>query len=159
MKQPPGKLRKVLKKFLRSLLLPGFGLLMVLKSIAWISDGKIPNLLEAFTEDRSHRESRREREFREQLMVERQLSPVSFWIAGTVYITGGALLLLLGISDWIEPWYRRKQDRRFYDSLGTEDTTSKCRRSDCQSGTVRNSHFCKRHFFERHTGRECPFEH
>jgi ketosteroid isomerase-like protein len=155
--QPTGNVRKVLRRLLLSLLTPGFGLMLVLKSIGWMIDGKAPNILEMFNSDSSSNES--VRELRELMMADRQLSPVTFWITVTVNAATGFLLLTVGVSDWIAPWYRRKKDRRFYDSLGSEDTTSQCSRSGCHSGTVRNSHLCKRHYFERHTARECPFEH
>jgi hypothetical protein len=159
MNQPTGKPRKLLRKLLRSLMMLGFGLLVVFKSIGWMIDGKMPNLVEAFSQDRPHgSEGARVRAFNELLRPDRQLGPLAFWITGTIYLASGSLLLVLGISNWTAPWYRRKKDRRFYDSLGSEDPATKCSRSGCHSGTVRNSRLCKRHYFERHSGRECPFE-
>jgi len=54
---------------------------------------------------------------------------------------------------------QRRLDRKFYDSLGPEDSSRPCRREGCQRGAILNSVVCKRHHFEMIERRDCPFDH
>jgi hypothetical protein len=49
-------------------------------------------------------------------------------------------------------------DRSFYDSLGLEDASKKCRRDGCQRGVVSLSVLCRVHHFESVRGKKCPFD-
>ncbi len=49
-------------------------------------------------------------------------------------------------------------DRRFYDSLGPEDGSRKCRKDGCQRGVVSLSVLCRVHHFESVRGKPCPFD-
>jgi len=93
------------------------------------------------------------------------------------------LLLALGDYDEIErqPWKdgqgppipkaeidRRRKDseeivlgmqRKFYDGLGPEDNSSRCKHDGCNRGTVRFSTFCRLHHFENVRREPCPFHH
>jgi hypothetical protein len=52
---------------------------------------------------------------------------------------------------------RRREDRKFYDSLGAERPAVRCRFPGCASGAVGQSVFCRKHHFEQVVGRPCPF--
>jgi len=52
----------------------------------------------------------------------------------------------------------RHLDREFYDKLGPEDSSKKCRRDGCDRGIVRFSDSCRRHHFENICKRPCPFD-
>jgi hypothetical protein len=49
------------------------------------------------------------------------------------------------------------EDSDFYEKLGPEDISQKCKRNDCDRGVVRFSVLCKRHHFEMIQRRPCPF--
>ena len=49
-------------------------------------------------------------------------------------------------------------DRKFYDSLGTEDMNAKCRQEGCNRGTTKFSVFCRIHHFEQIRKKPCPFQ-
>jgi hypothetical protein len=51
----------------------------------------------------------------------------------------------------------RNLDRRFYESLGTEDPNKKCNRDGCGRGKVNLSAFCRAHHFENVKRKPCPF--
>ncbi len=53
---------------------------------------------------------------------------------------------------------QRQRDLWFYEGLGTEDTSRKCRRDDCDRGAIKLSVFCRRHHFEMIWRRDCPFD-
>jgi hypothetical protein len=48
-------------------------------------------------------------------------------------------------------------DRKWYESLGPEDSVRLCKRSGCKRGSVPMSVLCKPHHFEMVRRRECPF--
>lgn len=48
-------------------------------------------------------------------------------------------------------------DRKFYDSLGPEQSGVCCQHSGCSRGSVRFSLFCRVHHFENVRRRPCPF--
>ena len=52
----------------------------------------------------------------------------------------------------------RIHDREFYDRLGPERESTRCRREGCERGTVALSVFCRRHEFENLQQRPCPFD-
>jgi hypothetical protein len=55
-------------------------------------------------------------------------------------------------------WRRQlPDDRRFYDSLGPEASSRKCKRDECERGVVSLSVFCRVHHYESVQGRTCPF--
>jgi hypothetical protein len=47
----------------------------------------------------------------------------------------------------------------FYNRLGEESATEKCRQEGCQRGRIRAGIFCKVHHFEMIMKRPCPFSH
>lgn len=49
--------------------------------------------------------------------------------------------------------------REFYDSLGPDDCTQRCKQPGCNRGTVRFSVLCRIHHFEQITKHASPFEH
>jgi hypothetical protein len=51
-----------------------------------------------------------------------------------------------------------KEDREYYEQLGSEDLARPCKHEGCCRGAVRFSALCKRHHFEMITHRECPFD-
>ncbi len=51
----------------------------------------------------------------------------------------------------------RRLDREFYDSLGPEVATPKCRKDGCARGMVKFSLFCRVHHFENIKKKPCPF--
>jgi hypothetical protein len=53
----------------------------------------------------------------------------------------------------------RRLDREFYDSLGVERTSTKCRHEGCDRGTTKFSVFCRIHHFEKVKKKPCPFRH
>ena len=48
-------------------------------------------------------------------------------------------------------------DRKFYNQLGPERATVRCRHAGCQKGAIPNSLFCRAHHFENVCRRPCPF--
>ena len=48
-------------------------------------------------------------------------------------------------------------EREFYEKLGSEDASRRCKRPGCTRGSVRFSLLCKRHHFEMIKGHACPF--
>jgi hypothetical protein len=52
---------------------------------------------------------------------------------------------------------RRRLDREFYDRLGPENISNRCRHDGCLRGCVRFSVLCKVHHFESIKKRPCPF--
>ncbi|MEM1070487.1 MAG: hypothetical protein AAGI63_16415 [Planctomycetota bacterium] len=61
---------------------------------------------------------------------------------------------LPGHSD--EPW---SADREFYEILGPESDSIKCKRENCDRGRIKNSVFCRPHHFENIKGRSSPYTH
>ncbi len=51
---------------------------------------------------------------------------------------------------------QRREDLRYYNSLGSERLKFKCRRENCERGAVKFSVFCRKHHFENVRGRPCP---
>ncbi|WP_198141326.1 hypothetical protein [Verrucomicrobium spinosum] len=51
------------------------------------------------------------------------------------------------------------QQREFFDSLGPEDDTQRCRQPGCSRGAVKFSVLCKPHHFEQTTKQPSPFGH
>lgn len=51
-----------------------------------------------------------------------------------------------------------RQDREFYDLLGTERSDTPCRREGCTRGAVSLSVLCRVHHFESTSHRTCPFD-
>ena len=49
--------------------------------------------------------------------------------------------------------------REFYDSLGPEDSSIRCRHEGCDRATVKFSVFCRPHHFENVRREPCPFHH
>lgn len=49
-------------------------------------------------------------------------------------------------------------DREFYDLLGKERSGTKCKKDDCERGTVQYSVLCKKHHFESIQKKPCPFD-
>lgn len=49
------------------------------------------------------------------------------------------------------------QDREFFDLLGSESSTERCRKLECSRGRITHSVFCRVHHFEDIRGRPCPF--
>jgi hypothetical protein len=49
-------------------------------------------------------------------------------------------------------------DRQFYDSLGEENSNSKCKQNSCDRGIVNFSVFCRVHHFESIKEKLCPFD-
>ena len=47
-------------------------------------------------------------------------------------------------------------DRQFYESLGSEQPDTRCKREGCEKGTVYLSLFCAQHHFENVRGRPYP---
>jgi len=54
--------------------------------------------------------------------------------------------------------WQLEQDRVFYDMLGAERQTERCRTDGCTRGAVGLSVFCRRHHFEMVWKRPCPFD-
>ena len=54
---------------------------------------------------------------------------------------------------------QRERDLEFYDRLGPEDPSRKCKRADCGRGAIHRGVVCRRHHFEMIQRRECPFDH
>ena len=52
----------------------------------------------------------------------------------------------------------RNMDREFYDLLGDESKSTKCKHTTCDRGTVRLSVFCRIHHFESIQQKTCPFD-
>ncbi len=50
-----------------------------------------------------------------------------------------------------------KLDRDFFDSLGSESPSEKCRKEGCNRGKVTSSVFCRVHHFEMVKRKPCPF--
>ena len=48
-------------------------------------------------------------------------------------------------------------DRQFYDSLGAERSSIKCRRDGCDRGAIEHSVLCRVHHFEQVKRKTCPF--
>ena len=53
----------------------------------------------------------------------------------------------------------RKLDLGFYNNLGPEAPGTKCRKEECNRGTIQFSVFCRSHHFENVKRRRCPFQH
>jgi hypothetical protein len=49
-------------------------------------------------------------------------------------------------------------DRQFYDSLGEENSNSKCKQNSCGRGMINFSVFCRVHHFESIKEKPCPFD-
>jgi hypothetical protein len=58
----------------------------------------------------------------------------------------------------VEDDRQQRRDREFYDKLGPEDSTRKCKHEGCHRGVVRFSVLCRRHHFEMIEHRDCPFD-
>jgi hypothetical protein len=54
---------------------------------------------------------------------------------------------------------QRQRDLEFYERLGAEDLSRKCKRDGCSRGAVQQSVLCRRHHFEMIQRRNCPFDH
>jgi len=52
----------------------------------------------------------------------------------------------------------RNIDRTFYESLGPENLSKKCKRDGCNRGTISLSVLCRVHHFESVKGKPCPFD-
>ncbi len=59
------------------------------------------------------------------------------------------------------PWEetQKKLDLEFYDKLGLEDISQRCRQEGCDRGSIRSSVMCRRHHFEMIQKRACPYSH
>ncbi|WP_444943743.1 hypothetical protein ACJJIK_20925 [Microbulbifer sp. ZKSA006] len=53
--------------------------------------------------------------------------------------------------------YQRKNDRDFYDCLGSEREDIRCKNKVCQRGAIKGSAFCKKHHFEMIQKKPCLF--
>lgn len=53
--------------------------------------------------------------------------------------------------------WRQRQDREFFDSLGSERSGVPCKRAACGRGAIEHSVLCRVHHFEMIKGRPCPF--
>jgi hypothetical protein len=49
-------------------------------------------------------------------------------------------------------------DRQFYDSLGKENSSIKCKQNTCNRGSINLSVFCRIHHFESIKEKPCPFD-
>jgi hypothetical protein len=49
-------------------------------------------------------------------------------------------------------------DRQFYDLLGEEDLSHTCKYENCTRGSIKISHFCKKHHYELIIKQPYPFE-
>lgn len=54
---------------------------------------------------------------------------------------------------------RAEEDRSFYEVLGDESTTERCKVEGCTRGRISASWWCRIHHFEGIRGRPCPFNH
>ena len=52
---------------------------------------------------------------------------------------------------------RQRLDQEFYNKLGPEDPSRRCKHAGCNRGAVRFSVLCKRHHFEMIEYRDCPY--
>jgi len=53
---------------------------------------------------------------------------------------------------------QRREDQKFYDSLGPERLAVRCRFPGCPRGAIAQSVFCRVHHFRQVTGRDSPFD-
>jgi hypothetical protein len=54
---------------------------------------------------------------------------------------------------------QRERDLEFYDRLGPEDSSRRCKHAGCTRGAISLSVMCRRHHFEMIQQRNCPFDH
>jgi hypothetical protein len=50
-------------------------------------------------------------------------------------------------------------DREFYDSLGEESRSERCRQDGCERGRIQHGIYCRVHHFEMIRQKLCPFAH
>jgi hypothetical protein len=80
------------------------------------------------------------------------------WLEALIYYQRfDAFVPSIGAPD-PPPWEetQRTHDRAFYDSLGAERPTERCREPRCQRGAVKQSVLCRVHHFQQVQKRPCP---
>ena len=91
--------------------------------------------------------------------IEKPLTDETLLESFIYYVENDAFLTEKGFKPLPQEDWQRKIDQDFYDQLGSESETEKCKKENCDRGKINASVFCKVHHFEMIKQKPCPFNH